>query len=593
MKLDVKPAYVLSFLTKGVLYSRLHDVFLRELVQNSLDSITHRRVSKGKPDLRGDIRVIYESATLHKPPVVVIRDNGVGLTKTSIEEELLSPMTPFSQKSKARNPNLKDAQGEFIGRYGMGLMTVFHVADSIIVTTSSEDETVSHRVGINLVWKKVGADGEYEPEDLLVDHTVLRERPFEHPGTEIIIRLASENPASQERIKHLNADTVLLGLKFYLRHIDLSVDVTFEHRGHKRPIGPTPHAGEMSKLAYYKPDQRVTICVGPRTNEPEEVGLVLCVRGILVSLNHPNLLNDLGRALVGEVDVRDTRAINLKPSREECLLDAKFQTLQKQVREAQHSFDRNYRDKKKEALTRGESAIIAVRPPPQMGVMNEESESLQGYLKTYFLTRHDYVADFITEHVRIRLEAPVAGKRVPLKDLLRHCQALKTRKVFFIYEEEFNVDHLCKIGGLDLWWKDARRFDCAIAVARNRDVIIKLRRDKTRYSLEPLVRYYLEQHGVRLQEMPGSYSWLSNFMEAEPIKLKDLPFSASIVRAGADGRVAYPHPEGIWLNADATPVARWEAARDFDSFLHSMAISFLGLKFETVEKLITRHFMDG
>lgn len=591
MKLVVNPAYVLSFLTKGVLYSKPHNVFLRELVQNSLDSITHRRISKRRPELRGDIRVSYESATLHKPPVIVIRDNGWGLTRTAIEQELLSPMTPFSQKSKAWDPNLRDAQGEFIGRYGMGLMTAFHVADSLIVTTSPEEEKVSHRVAINVVWKKSNLDGEYEPEELQVDHTVLKDRPFEHSGTEIIVRLASESPIPQERIKHLSADTVWHGLEYYLRHVEPAVDVTFEYKGNERAILPKPYIAEHSLLSYYKAGSHVTICVGPRTNEPEDVGFVLCVRGILVSLDHPNLLNDLGRALVGEVDVRDTRLINLKPSREECLSDTKFQALKKQVLENQHGFDRQYREKR-DAFIGAPTPINAVRHP-LMGVVNEESESIQGYLKTYFLTRHEYVADLILEHVRIRLEAPVAGKRVSLKEILLHCRTLATKKVFFIYEQEFQVDHLCDVGGVDLWWKCSKQFDGAIAVARNRDVIIKLRRDKTRYSLEPLVRNSLEQHGIKLQEMPSSYSWLSNFMEAVPIELKGLPFFASLVRAGSDGRLAYPHAEGVWLNVDARSMPKWEAGQDFDNLLNSIALSFFGLKFEMLEELISKHFKSA
>lgn len=589
VNLVVHPAQVLSFLTKGVLYSRPHDVFLRELVQNSLDSITYRRISKCLTEFRGDIRVSYASASLHSPAMVVIRDNGSGLTTAAIVEELLSPMTPFSHKSKARDPALREAQGEFIGRYGMGLMTAFHVADAIVVTTSSEDEKIGHRVAINIVWKKSSTDGEYEPQEFQVDHTVLRERPFAGPGTEVSIRLASENTASQERIKQLSADIIRLGLEYYLRHVDPAVDITFEHKDNQRVILPKPYIAEHSLLSYYKSSPQVTCCVGPRTNETEEVGTVLCVRGILVTLDHSNLLNDLGRAIVAEVDVRDTRLINLKPSREECLSDAKFHSLKKNLREHQQGFDRQYRETKKKNAFVGSPAAISALRHPLMGVVNEETELIQGYLKTYFLTRHQYVADLILEHVRIRLEAPVSDKRVSLQELLQHCRTLGTKKVFFIYEQELHVDHLCKIGEIDLWWKQSKQFDGAIAVARNRDVIIKLRRDNTRYSIEPLIRDNLEQHGIRLLEMPNSYAWLSHFMEAEPLKLSDLPFPASLIRAGAKGRLAYPHPEGIWLNVDAAPKSKWEAAREVHGFLNTMALSFLGLKFEMLDRLITEY----
>src|SRR5258708_6638223 len=161
MKLKVNPASVLSFLTKGVLYSRPQDVFVRELVQNSLDGITHRRALERAADFKGSVEIAYESATIHNPASVRVSDNGLGLTWDGIQTELLAPMTPFSRKPRALDPNLKNVRGEFIGRYGMGLMTGFHVADTIIITSYPRSERVGHRVSIHLDWQEVGNEGEF------------------------------------------------------------------------------------------------------------------------------------------------------------------------------------------------------------------------------------------------------------------------------------------------------------------------------------------------------------------------------------------------------------------------------------------------
>ncbi len=583
MEFTVNPAYVLSFLTRGVLYSRSYDVFLRELVQNSLDSITHRRALEKQSDYVGRIRIKYQDGTSHRPPAVIIVDNGLGLTPETIKQELLTPLTPFHHKSKAIDPRLEDVRGEFIGRYGMGLMTAFHVSDSIIVSTVSHEHSIGHQVAINLVWQSKGSDNEQEVEKLDVTYSKLTKHSFQDSGTEVLVWLKSANPANQERLEHVGPDTIRLGLDYYLRHIDPKIEIVFEYKGHKRLIQPKPYIAEQSLLSDYNRSQYMTISIGPRTTESENVGTVLCVRGILVSLDHPHLLDDIGRALVGEVDIHDSRLINLKPSREECSADSKFQALQKNVRKAQDGFNRCYRDYKKGVV--GGQPTLHVPRHPMIGDIEEESESLQGYLKSYFLTQHEYVADMILRHVRFRLDAPVSGNRVSIEEIIKHCQTLGTRKVYFFYEEQFQVDYLCDVNSCKIWWQNARQFDAAVDVAQKRDVILRLRLDKTRYSIEPLIRFYLEERGLQLIEMPSSYGWLSRFMNAERALAMDLPFPVAGIRAGGHGRIVYAHREGLWLNTDLASTVL-DKGRPHSEKLTRIALAFLACKFDAVENLL-------
>src|SRR3569832_63067 len=151
MNFAVEPANVLSFLSKGILYSRPHDVFLRELIQNSLDSITQRRALLAEPEFAGRIDIRYDAETLSQPATLTIADNGFGMSRTSVEQDLLRPMTPHAHRARARNPRLESVQNEFIGRYGLGLMTVFHIADGIVIKTLCPMDGTGHRVAINLV----------------------------------------------------------------------------------------------------------------------------------------------------------------------------------------------------------------------------------------------------------------------------------------------------------------------------------------------------------------------------------------------------------------------------------------------------------
>lgn len=584
MDFTVNPAYVLSFLTRGVLYSRSYDVFLRELVQNSLDSITHRRALEKQPDYVGRIRIIYQDGTSHQPPQVKIVDNGLGLTPEAIKKELLTPLTPFHHKSKAIDPRLEDVRGEFIGRYGMGLMTAFHVSDSIIVSTVSREHSIGHQVSINLVWQSKGSDNELEPEKLDVICSDLNKHSFGDCGTEVLVRLRSANPVNQDRLGRVGPDTILLGLDYYLRHIDPKIEIVFEYKGNKRLIQRKDYIAEQSRLCYKEESPYMTIFLGPRTTESENVGMVLCVRGILVSYNHPHLIDDIGRAIVGEVDIHDSRLINLKPSREQCLDDAKFRALQKTVLEVKNNFNTKYRDFKK-AEVGGQPMLYSLPRHPMLGDIEEESDSLQRLLKSYFLTGHEYLADIILSHVRFRLSAPVFGNRVSIEEIITHCQTLGSSIVYFFYEEQFRVDYLCDVNNCKIWWKNARQFDAAVDVAQKRDVILRLRLDKNRYSIEPLIRDYLEERGLQLIEMPSSYGWLSKFMNAEPNLAINLPFSVAGIRAGEHGRIVYAHREGLWLNTDLASIAL-DKDRPHSEKLSSIALAFLACKFDVVESLL-------
>ncbi|MBD1373626.1 HSP90 family protein [Hazenella sp. IB182357] len=108
------------------LYSTPH-VFVRELIQNSVDAITAREKHLNDPKYKGQIDIEIHPGEDH--PTLFIQDNGIGLT----EDEVHQFLAQIGQTSK-RNA---DGGEDFIGRFGVGLLSCFIVSDEIVFVTRS------------------------------------------------------------------------------------------------------------------------------------------------------------------------------------------------------------------------------------------------------------------------------------------------------------------------------------------------------------------------------------------------------------------------------------------------------------------------
>ncbi|MFT7642589.1 MAG: molecular chaperone HtpG [Pirellulaceae bacterium] len=138
-------------------------VYLRELMQNSVDAITARQNREAGHD--GLIKMEVVASGDERPPTIVVHDNGIGLT----EDEVHQFLATIGQSSKRDGP----ASDDFIGRFGIGLLSAFVVCDEIVVITRSINAD-----GKTVQWKG-RADGTYSLDILDYD--------FE-PGTQVFLR---------------------------------------------------------------------------------------------------------------------------------------------------------------------------------------------------------------------------------------------------------------------------------------------------------------------------------------------------------------------------------------------------------------------
>ena len=108
------------------------DVYVRELLQNGVDAITARTIwekeTKGEAvEVQGTIVLEIEEGSR-----LVFSDNGQGLT----EDEIHQFLAVIGESSK-RNPKDGRIRTDYIGRFGIGLLSCFMVSDEIRMRTKS------------------------------------------------------------------------------------------------------------------------------------------------------------------------------------------------------------------------------------------------------------------------------------------------------------------------------------------------------------------------------------------------------------------------------------------------------------------------
>ncbi|GAA0948915.1 HSP90 family protein [Actinocorallia libanotica] len=136
-------------------------VYLRELLQNSVDAITARLAA----DATAPTRILIEPRETTGDGTLRIHDTGIGLTEPQVHE-LLATIG-----NSAKRDEFGFARHDFLGQFGIGLLSCFLVADEIeVITRCGDAETV--------VWRG-HADGHYT-----VEHGPRREEP----GTTVVLR---------------------------------------------------------------------------------------------------------------------------------------------------------------------------------------------------------------------------------------------------------------------------------------------------------------------------------------------------------------------------------------------------------------------
>ncbi|MFJ9456487.1 HSP90 family protein [Kitasatospora sp. NPDC101447] len=155
-------------------------VYARELLQNAVDAITARRTGDTHADAThahtthaGDTadaapRIVIASSDTTGDGSLTISDNGIGLSEAQVHE-LLATIGRSSKRD-----DLGFARHEFMGQFGIGLLSCFMVSDAIEVTTRRAGEPT-------VLWHGF-SDGAYAVELAPAD------RQREETGTTVTLR---------------------------------------------------------------------------------------------------------------------------------------------------------------------------------------------------------------------------------------------------------------------------------------------------------------------------------------------------------------------------------------------------------------------
>ncbi len=151
------------------------EIFLRELISNASDaidklyfkSLTDDSVGMKKSDFKIHITPDKEARTL------TITDNGIGMTKEELENNLGTIANSGSLKFKSENKLDEDSQ--IIGQFGVGFYSAFMVAKKVIVKTKAFGSDTAY------IWESEGVDG-YSISECEKDSV----------GTEIVLELLDD-----------------------------------------------------------------------------------------------------------------------------------------------------------------------------------------------------------------------------------------------------------------------------------------------------------------------------------------------------------------------------------------------------------------
>ncbi|HBG24129.1 MAG: molecular chaperone HtpG [Bacteroidetes bacterium GWF2_41_61] len=171
---------------KKFLYSD-HEIFLRELVSNSVDAIQKVKALSSSGEFKdelGDLRIKISSD--EKKSTITVSDNGIGMTEEEVQKYI--NQIAFSSAGEFLD-KYKDQLNNIIGHFGLGFYSSFMVAKKV------EIQTLSWREGAEPVKWSCEGTPEYQ-----ITKGKRKER-----GTDIILYLDDDSKeyAQESKINYL------------------------------------------------------------------------------------------------------------------------------------------------------------------------------------------------------------------------------------------------------------------------------------------------------------------------------------------------------------------------------------------------------
>jgi molecular chaperone HtpG len=201
-KFDAEVGKVLNLMINSLYTNK--DIFLRELISNASDACDKLRYEANKqPDLLKDSNLKITLTLNQENKELIIRDNGIGMSKQELIENLGTIARSGTQGFLEQLTGDKTKDVQMIGQFGVGFYSSFMIAEEVIVKSSKAGEKETW------VWLSKGT-GEF---------TVTKSDESMPSGTEIRLKLkeGEEIYVDKFRIQHI--------INTYSDHISIPIEL--------------------------------------------------------------------------------------------------------------------------------------------------------------------------------------------------------------------------------------------------------------------------------------------------------------------------------------------------------------------------------
>ncbi len=204
------------------------EIFLRELISNASDaidklyynSLTDKSIKVDKNDLEINIKLDENNRT------ITISDNGIGMSKEELENNLGTIAKSGSLAFKQENEHKKDI--DIIGQFGVGFYSSFMVAKSIKVVS-----------------KPYGSDTTYVWESSGVDGFTITEGKKETNGTDVILTLKDDDD-DENYSEYLHDHFIMELVHKYSNYITYPIKMEVSH--HELKEGSKDEYEDVKKI---------------------------------------------------------------------------------------------------------------------------------------------------------------------------------------------------------------------------------------------------------------------------------------------------------------------------------------------------------
>lgn len=186
------------------------EIFLRELISNAsdaMDKLYFKSMSENIGITRSDLAITLEADKDARK--LVISDNGIGMTKDELENNLGTIAKSGSLAFKSENETGEDVN--IIGQFGVGFYSAFMVAKRVTVISKAYGADKAY------MWQSEGVDG-YTIEDAEKDSN----------GTQIILEI-KDNADEENYDEFLTPYKIKSLIKKYSDYIRYPIKMDVEH----------------------------------------------------------------------------------------------------------------------------------------------------------------------------------------------------------------------------------------------------------------------------------------------------------------------------------------------------------------------------